>query len=291
MANRRSLAGPLLAALLFIAATEALGAPRLRIDFISVGQGDAALVTSPTGKTVLVDGGPREGARELLAFLRDHRVTSLDLIVLTHRHADHLGGLAAVIRAMNVRLFMDSTFRHPSPAYEALMEALADRAVPVRTAERGRRIDLGGGAQITLLSPPEPPITGSRSDVNSNSVVMRLDYRQVGVLFTGDAEAVTENWLLRSGASLRANVLKVGHHGSRYSSTVRFLTAVHPSIAVISAGAGNDYGHPAPATLRHLAEQTARVYRTDLDGNITVETDGERIEVRTSQLRQETVQR
>jgi beta-lactamase superfamily II metal-dependent hydrolase len=264
------------------AALPARRAPALRVDFISVGQGDAALITSPTGKTVLVDGGPREAAGELVAFLRGRGVGPIDLVVLTHRHADHLGGLAAVVREVGVKMFMDAPFPHPSSAYAALLAALEAAAVPVRSAERGRTVDLGGGATITLLTPPEPPIVGSRSDVNANSVVMRLDYGATGVLFAADAEAKTEDWLLGHGARLAADVLKVAHHGGKYSSTARFLRAVRPRVAIVSAGEGNDYGHPALRTVEALARVPARLYRTDRDGTITVETDGARIEVRTA---------
>lgn len=261
--------------------------PLLRIDFMDVGQGDAALITSPTGKTVLIDGGPRESATAVTALLRERGVGSIDLVVLTHRHADHLGGIAAVVRTFGARMYMDAAFPHPSPAYAALLDALAAAKVPVRNAERGRKIDLGGGATMTLLGPPEPPITRSRSNVNANSVVLRVDYRQVGVLFAADAEANTERWLLGSGAELRASVLKVAHHGSRYSSTRAFLRAVGPKIAVISVGAGNDYGHPAEETLAALARLPARVYRTDLYGTVTVTTDGTRVEVRPARGNQE----
>ena len=161
--------------------------------------------------------------------------------------------------------------------------------MPVRTATRGRVIDLGGGATITLLGPPEPVIVGSRSDVNANSVVLRLDYRTVGMLFAADAEAKTERWLLESGIPLRAAVLKVAHHGSRYSSTRAFLRAVQPRIAVISAGAVNDYGHPAVQTLNALARQPTRVYRTDLDGTVTVTTDGTGVQVATGRGNREII--
>ena len=208
----------------------------LRIDFVAVGQGDAALVTSPTGKTVLIDGGPTAAGPTLTALLRARHATAIDLVVLTHRHEDHLGGIAEVVRAFPVRLFMDAPFPHRSLIYERLLETLQDRHVMVRTAARGRTIDLGGGATITLLTPPDPPITRSRSDVNANSVVVRLDYGATGVLFAADAEPQTERWLLASDAQLPAQILKVAHHGGRYSSTAPFLTAVAPMAAVISVG-------------------------------------------------------
>jgi competence protein ComEC len=165
------------------------------------------------------------------------------------------------------------------------VRALAAKGVAVRQATRGRVIDLGGGATLTLVGPPEPPITGSRSDVNANSVVARLTYGTFAALLAGDAEAPTEAWLVASGSELRANVLKVAHHGSRYASGDDFLKAVAPSIAIISAGARNDYGHPAPETLARLARAGARIYRTDMDGDITIESDGRSIQVRTGRAR------
>ncbi len=157
----------------------------------------------------------------------------------------------------------------------------------MRQAERDRTIDIGGGATITLLTPPDPPIAHSRSDVNANSVIVRLDYRAVGVLFAADAEPQTERWLLTSGARLPAQVLKVAHHGGRYSSTAKFLRAVSPQAAVISVGVVNEYGHPTPEAIGRLERAHARVYRTDQDGTVTVETDGARIQVTTANGRRE----
>src|SRR5262245_58168035 len=175
-----------------------------------------------------MDGGPREAGATLTALLQARRVSALDFVLLTHRHEDHLGGIAEVVRAFPVRFFMDAPFPHPSRAYEKLVETLQDRHVIVRHATNGRTLDLGGGGLITLLGPPEPAISHSRSDVNANSVVARLDYMQVGVLFSADAEPQTERWLLASGARLPAQVLKVAHHGGRYSSTDPFLNVVAP---------------------------------------------------------------
>ena len=259
-----------------------LPAARLRVDFVSVGQGDAALVTGPTGKRVMIDGGPREAGPTLTALLRAQHATAIDLVLLTHRHEDHLGGIAEVVRAVPVRLFMDAPFPHPSAVYEQLLERLQERHVMVRTATRGRTIDLGGGAMLTLLGPPDPPITHSRSDVNANSVVARLDYGSVGVLFAADAEPQTERWLLGADAQLPAQILQVAHPGGRYSSTAPFLSAVGPRIAVISVGEPNGYGHPTPEALARLARAHARVFRTDRDGTVTVETDGARIELTTA---------
>jgi beta-lactamase superfamily II metal-dependent hydrolase len=279
--GRLSLAAGL--ALALCGATVARAAPPvLRVDFIDVGQGDAALVTSPAGKTVLIDGGPAHHAPALTAFLAAHVRGPLDLILLSHRHEDHLGGLPAVVRSTGTRLFLDAPAAHAGPDYATLMRELDARGTPARQAIRGRRIDLGGGAVITLLGPPDPPITGSRSDVNANSVVARLTYGAVSILFAGDAESPTETWLLGSGQDLRADVLKVAHHGSRYASSVRFLRAVQPRVAVISAGAGNEYGHPAPGTLARLGRAGTSVYRTDLDGDVTVETDGAALRVHTA---------
>lgn len=284
MAALRTFLIACLLALSPVSAAARAAAPTLRVDFIDVGQGEAALVTSPAGKTVLIDGGPAHRAPALVAFLAAHVHGPLDLILLSHRHEDHLGGLPSVVHQTGARLFLDAPVAHAGPDYDLLMRELDARGIPARQATRGRRIDLGAGAVITLLGPPEPPITGSRSDVNANSVVARLTYGGVSILFAGDAESPTEKWLLGSGQELRADVLKVPHHGSRYASGMRFLRAVRPRVAVISAGAGNEYGHPARATLDRLARAGAEVYRTDLDGDVTVETDGTSVRVRTARV-------
>src|SRR5262245_53159071 len=144
---------------------------RLRVGVPSVGQGDAALITSPAGKTVLIDGGPREAGRALVDRLRAAEVETLDLVLLSHRHSDHLGGLATVLGQVGARQLMDGPFPHPSPAYAALLRLIDQRRIPLRQAQAGRSIDLGGDVRLLLLGPPEPPIGGTRSDANANCVV------------------------------------------------------------------------------------------------------------------------
>lgn len=253
--------------------------PKLRVDFIDVGQGDAALITSPTGKTVLIDGGPSESRAALLSFLKTRVSAPLDLIVLTHRHADHLSGLRAVIETTGARAFMDAPTPNPGKERERLMEALERADVPVRNATPGRTVDLGGGAILTLLTPPAPPIERTRDPINANGVVARLDYGSSSFLFTADAESSTERWLLERRANVRAQVLKVAHHGSQHASGARFLAEVKPAVAVISVGANNEYHHPAPSTLARLEATGARILRTDLHGSVTIETDGRALSI------------
>lgn len=252
---------------------------KLHVDFLDVGHGDSALITSPTGKTVLIDGGEEEAGPGIVSFLRRKNACPLDMVLLTHRHADHLGGLVHVIESCGARLYLDAPYPHESRIYAKLLRVLESRQVQVRQAERGRIIELGDGARLLLLGPPLPIIKGADSDVNANSVVSRLDYGKGSVLFAADAEELAENWLLGSGASLRAVVLKVGHHGSRHSSGLKFLKAVGPLAAVISTEAG-DAKHPHPDTLARLAQIGAKVFRTDLDSTIVLDTDGESLTLR-----------
>lgn len=266
--------------------TAPVQAAELSITFAAIGQGDAALVISPTGKTVLIDGGPPEGTEHLLQVLQRRKVTAIDLIILTHPHLDHLGGLSQVIRRMPVRMFLDSGFPSTSPPYTTLLRTLSERGVTVKNATMGRSIDLGDGATLTLLGPPSPFLESTRSDVNANSVVARLAWKGRSALFTGDAEPEAERAMLASQpALLQAELLKVAHHGGRYSSTEAFVRAVSPRIAVISCGIGNDYGHPTVEAMNRLQAVQATLYRTDLQGDVTVSSrDGQPWQVFTEQL-------
>ncbi len=267
----------------------AVAPARLVVTFLDVGQGDAIVVQAPSGRTLLIDaGGEVEGhgtgydvgARRVVPALRRLHLRVIDVVILSHAHEDHVGGLVAVLQNFPVSLVLDSGFAHPAPSYAQFLRLVEARHIPYRLARRGQHLDLGSGAGATVLSPTEPLVTGSHSDVNANSVVARLAYGATSVLLTGDIEALTEAMLLDGGPALHSTVLKVAHHGSMTSSTPAFLDAVAPRVAVISVGAMNPFGHPHRVTLDALHAAGAVVYRTDLHGAVTVTSDGLQVWVR-----------
>lgn len=264
---------------------------KLTVHFLDVGQGDAALIIGPTGKTVLVDGGPPSHTASFTARVAALVKGPLDLVVMSHPHLDHLGGLVEVIDRVGAKRFLDPGFDHPSKSYAELLEFLngkADVLNPERDPDdpdSAVTIGLGEGASITVLwprRPVEPFLSDTRSDPNSNSIVFRLQHGGVSFLFSGDAEAVTEERLLREEKIRDVTVLKVAHHGGRHSSTEDFLEVVKPKYAVISSGSDNDYGHPSREALERLTEVGAKVFRTDLQGEVIATSDGRSVTFRTS---------
>lgn len=256
----------------------AAAAGTLTVTMLDVGQGDAILVQAPGGKTALVDAG--DGGTDVVAMLRARGVDHLDLVVATHPHADHVGGMKAVIEAFPPRLYLDSGQAHGTATYEALAATIEARDLAYQVAHTGSTIQLGAEATIDVLLPGDTLLRDTRSDLNSNSVVLRLRHGSDCFLFTGDAEEPTESRLLDQGLGA-CQVLKVAHHGSAYATGDRFLAAVQPKVALVSAGAGNRYGHPAPGALSRLQSAGATVYRTDRDGSIVVSSSGSGITITT----------
>jgi competence protein ComEC len=260
---------------------------KLTVYFLDVGQGDAALIASPTGKTILVDGGPPESAAATVQSIRSVIVGPLELVVLTHPHLDHLGGLPRVLREIGAARFMDPGVDHPTSAYRGLLQLLRDLDIaylePSAPADGSRMsFGIGGGARVEIFwprQPREPLLRGTRSDVNANSIVLRVSFGTTSFLFTGDIGLETEATLLRSGSPLGATVLKVAHHGSSWSSHPSFLMRVAAEAAVISCGSGNEYGHPHPSTLRRLARSGARILRIDELGDIRAVSDGTTVNI------------
>jgi len=239
------------------------------IEFLDVGQGDAILIRSPEGKTALVDAGPH---KELAAELLHRRgVAKLDLVVLSHHHADHYAGMEEVVRQFRPRLFLDNGSAHTTPHYLRLIELVRDRRIPTITpTDRPRRIELGSVILIVLPRAPENP-----ADENDNSVGIRVEHGTFSVLLPGDAERAERAWWEQKVPSLCAGstILKLAHHGSNNGTDARWLGLVRPELAVASVGAGNEYGHPGSETLALLARSGIPLLRTDRDGSVVVESD------------------
>jgi competence protein ComEC len=262
---------------------------RLRITFLDVGQGDSMIVDFPDGRAMLIDGGgvvgsPVDpGARVVAPTLRARRRSSLDLAVLSHPHPDHFIGLASTLPRLRVGRFWDTgqgEREGAGPVYASILEQLRARHVPIdRPGDLCGKGAEVGGATLRVLGPC-PVIEGVSA--NDNSFVLHLRFGDQAALLVGDAEVHEENRLLALGAStLHANLLKVGHHGSRTSSSGAFLDAVRPSVAVITSGVRNRYGHPSAEALGALRERNIRVLRSDRHGGIVWETDGHAAMVRT----------
>jgi beta-lactamase superfamily II metal-dependent hydrolase len=242
-------------------------AGELRVDILDIGQGDSILIKTPAGKTILIDAG--DGKVPVVPLLKARGVSALDLTVVTHPHADHLGGMDEVLRDVPVKLFVDNGLPHDTKAYERVMEQVEARSIAYRAAVVGQSFNLDDGARLEVLFPTGNTLKGTRSDLNSNSVVLRLTHQGHCMLFVGDAEEPTERALLNSGLGA-CDVLKVAHHGSNHSSTSAFLSAVKPRYALISAGIGNSYEHPGTETMSRLSSIGAEIHRTDLEGALTV---------------------
>ncbi len=245
------------------------------IHFIDVGQGDAILVTTPD-KILLVDGGPR--ASGVTAYLQDLEIETIDIVIGTHPHADHIGGLIEVFHSFTVGKVIDPGVSHTTVTYSDYMAAIENYEIPLKEGRKGMKWELSEGARMKLLHPVSP----SSSHLNNASVVARVTLGELVVLLTGDAEKEAEAQMLNDAGLLPAHILKVGHHGSWTSSTTGFLEAVQPEVSVIMCGEDNPYGHPHDVAMERLNATGTDIYRTDLHGHIVIETDGTEYTVSTT---------
>ena len=264
---------------------------RLEVAFLDVGQGDGAFIRFPEGRTMVVDGGSRSarfdyGAQVLLPYLNHRGVERIDVVVASHPHNDHIGGLVTLLEEVEVGHYLDSGQHYDSWTARKLRSIIREKGIGYHRVAAGDTLVGLGGVGALVLHPTERFVTpGGESphDLNNGSVVLALSYGRVGVLFTGDVEKETDRFLLPWGERLRAAVLKVPHHGSSTSSRPPFVQAVKPEIAVVSVGAFNRFRHPAPEVVRRLEAGGARTFRTDQRGAVIVETDGETVKVATMQ--------
>ncbi len=260
----------------------------LEIHYIDVGQGDCSLIKWE-GAAVLIDCGEQEYADTVLAYLKEQGVKKLDYIITSHPHSDHMGGMGDIISQMDVGKVIApkvaAELTPTSKCYERFVTALKNKGIKLTAAKPGTVYSLtAGDGTAEGKSPPKieilSPVT-DYDDLNNYSVTARLIYGSSAFLFTGDIEIKAENDILESGADLSADVLKVAHHGSSSSTGEKFFDAVSPKICVIQCGSGNSYGHPHAETMELLNERKVKIYRTDLNGTVTVYSDGEEIFVKT----------
>jgi beta-lactamase superfamily II metal-dependent hydrolase len=259
---------------LCLPAAPASAQPTATIDFLDVGQGDSILIRSPEGKTALVDAGPSKG---VVPLLKNLGVKSIDLVVVSHHHSDHYGGMDDVIKTFHPRLFLATDSSHTTPHYLKLLRLVRDSGIrAIYPAKSPRKIELGSVVLTILPQPPE-----NVEDENDNSIGIRVQHGSFSVLLTGDSQATERAFWERNVPDLIRNctVLKLAHHGSKNGTDARWLGMVKPRLAVASLGAGNEYGHPSPQTLALLSRTRTPVLRTDQDGTIEIRSDGKNWEV------------
>jgi len=257
---------------LFIVNSDSLtpGDNEIIVAFLDVGQGDSILIWS-RDNAVLIDGGEFARRDTVLRFLREAGITRLCYVIATHPHSDHIGGLVAVLSRLEVGQVLMPDVVHTTETFENFLAVIENNRISVTIPEPGQRYT-AGIIDFTVLA----PFLGHRN-LNDASIVLRLQHGDTSFLFAGDMEAAGERMLLASGHNLYSDVLKVGHHGSRTSTTEAFLDAVAPVAAVIQVGENNRFGHPHSDVLERLYERGIAVYRTDLIGPVIMATNGERV--------------
>ncbi len=243
----------------------------MTVHFIDVGQADAILIEC-NGLYMLIDGGNKADSSLMVSYLQKQGVEELEMVVNTHPHEDHCGGLAGVLAVYPTKLFLTPTTTYSSKAFENMMKYVDQQRLEPILPKPGDTFTLGA-ASVTVLGPGK-----SYSDVNNYSIVLLVQLGEKKFLFTGDMERDAEQDILDAGISVKADVLKVGHHGSATSTSYRFLYEVDPDYAVICVGKDNSYGHPHEEPMSRLRDAEVPVYRTDLMGTILAHTDGESIQ-------------
>ena len=246
------------------------------VHFIDVGQADSALIECD-GETMMIDGGNVADSNVVAAYLKKEDVTELNYVVCSHAHEDHVGGLSGALSVTKADNIYAPKTKANTKAYKNFKKKAEEQNVEIKHPNVGDEIQLGSST-VEFLG----PVDENGKDLNSTSIVLKITYGNTSFLFTGDAESDEEEEILNSGADLKSTVLKVGHHGSRTSTSYPFLREVMPQYAVISVEKGNSYGHPNEDTLSKLSDAGVEVYRTDESGDIVMTSDGNSINIVTA---------
>lgn len=240
----------------------------LRVHFIDVGQGDSALIEFPNDMTMLIDGGSRPNGKTVVSYLKRVGVKNIDFLVATHPHEDHIGGLIKVVEEIPVSKVYMPRVTHTSNTFIEFISALRDKGHNLYRARNGVVILDEDGLKVEMLAPNRD----SYQELNNYSAVVKVSYRELGIIFMGDAEKESEMEI--EPLKAKAQIIKIGHHGSASSTSPGFLQAVNPGYAIISVGSNNDYGHPHAETLELLEKRGVKALRTDELGTIVITTDG-----------------
>lgn len=249
----------------------------LKVHYIDVWQGDATFIELPNGETILIDGGEKEYGSVVKNYIKKLNYSRIDYLFATHPHSDHIGGLTEIVNSFDIgNIYMPDVSIDTSSYYD-LLKAIKSKNEKVKVAKPEELVINDGDLSLQILA----PISSNYEDLNNYSIVLKLIYKEKSFLFMADAEYDSEMELLKN-SNIKADVLKVGHHGSNSSTNYNFLKKVDPSIAIISVGTNNDYGHPQEKILSKLKQRDIEIYRTDLNGDIVVITDGINLKVRTA---------
>lgn len=252
--------------------TNIIPSNKMFVHYIDVGQGDSILI-QVNNKNLLIDSGPKDANEDLLTYLASIGLSKLDYIVATHPHEDHIGNMYSVINKYDVGKFYAPKVEHTTSSFEKMVESLVNKDLKINIIKAGTdTIDLGPGTKVTVFS----PIKNTYDNLNNYSPIIKVEYGNNSFLFTGDSEKDIELEVSKND-NLKSDVLKLGHHGSLTSTSPTFLNIVDPSIAVISLGANNKYGHPHDKVIALLNTNNISVYRTDLESTIVLSSNGTEI--------------
>lgn len=251
---------------------------KMIIHYIDVGQGDSILI-QVNNKNLLIDSGPSSNRKDLLSYLEKLNIKKFDYIIATHPHEDHIGNMDTIIKRYNIGNFYSPKVLTSSTTFENMIDALVDKNLKINVLKNGsKEINLGENTKVEVFSPTE---SMSSDNLNDYSPIIKITFFNNSFLFTGDAEISTEDIVLSQNNNLNCDILKVGHHGSSTSTSSNFLSSANPSVAIISVGKNNSYGHPTSETLSLLNSFNIRTLRTDINGTIIVISDGKNINIST----------
>ncbi|KAJ50284.1 competence protein ComEC [Clostridium tetanomorphum] len=245
----------------------------LKIHYIDIGQGDSILI-SINNKHMLIDSGSKEKSKYLIKYLKNQKIKKLNYVIATHPHEDHIGSMSEIIRKFTIENFYAPKITSNNSYFNDMVNALIDNNLKIKVAKANNRINFYPNIYCEFIAPNNI----NYDNINNYSAVLKLTYKNCSFIFTGDAEALSENEMIQNCHDLKCDVLKLGHHGSSTSTTDSFLEKTSPKIAIVSCGKNNKFGHPNKKTISKIKKKNIKLYRTDIDGNIVFTCDGKGIQ-------------